>query len=124
MGGWGGGGVCISIIGKQLKSIILYNVRPAPDRKLILQIFYNNIKQKNLFVQKSISQNTNSLLCISIHAKEMPCNTANDFYTGLTTVTLKERFKQHRSVKKQFHAVHKEDIIIMVLFGSCSQMYL
>ena len=36
---------------------------------------------------------------------------ANALYIGLTTITLKERFKQHRSVKKHFQAVHKEDML-------------
>ena len=40
----------------------------------------------------------------------MRCTEADAFYIGLTTVTLKERFKQHRSVKMHFHAVHHEDI--------------
>ena len=57
-------------------------------------------------------------VCILIYKyayKKMPCTEANTFYIGFTTVTLKERVEQNRSVKKHFHAVHKEDI-------SCSEM--
>ena len=40
----------------------------------------------------------------------MSCTEANAFYIGLTTVTLNERFKQHRHVKKHFNAVYEEAI--------------
>ena len=45
----------------------------------------------------------------------MPCTEASAFYIGLTTVTLKERFKQHRYMKKYFHAIDKEDITYKVI---------
>ena len=68
----------------------------------------------------SISQNTNRLLYT---CKKMPCTEANAFYIGLTTVTLKKRFKQHRSAKKYFHTVRKEDITCsrdVSVVGICS----
>ena len=54
-----------------------------------------------------------------MHAcKKMTCTQVNTFYIGLTTVTLKKRFKQHISVKNPFHAVHKEDITCSEMLGN------
>ena len=50
----------------------------------------------------------------------MPCAEDNAFYIALTTAALKEFFEQHRSVKKQFHAVHKEDITCSVMLRNVS----
>ena len=101
---------------KNLRNIIFSNVKPAPDRKLLLQIFYKSRKLKNLFVKNNVNKPEHeSSLIYKYTCKKMPCTEADAFYIGLTTVTLKERFKQHRSVKKHFHAIHKEDI-------TCSEM--
>ena len=40
----------------------------------------------------------------------MPCTEVEACYIGLTTVTVRERFKQHASIKKHFQVVHKENI--------------
>ena len=41
---------------KNLKNIIFPNVKPAPDGKLLLQIFYKNKTLKNLFVKNKVNK--------------------------------------------------------------------
>ena len=54
-------------------------------------------------------------MCFSIEDANITFIYATAFYIGLTTVTLKERFKQHRSVKKTLSYGSQRDI-------SCSEM--
>ena len=62
---------------KNLKNIIFSNVKPAPDRKLILQIFY---KKKNLLVKNNINKSEHeSSLIYKYTCKKMPYAEANVF---------------------------------------------
>ena len=58
-----------------LKSIIFSTIKFTPDRKLILQIFYNNRKLKNLCIQNNVNkpEHESSLIYkYTIHAKRCP----------------------------------------------------
>ena len=41
---------------------------------------------------------------------QVPCNTAQYCYVGMTTTTIKERFKQHLSIKKHYRENHNINI--------------
>ena len=41
---------------KNLRSILFFNVKSAPDGKMKLQIYYKNRKLKNLFVKNNVNK--------------------------------------------------------------------
>ena len=64
---------------------------------------------KNLFItNKTNKPEHESNLVYKYSCDKMPCTEVETCYIGLTTVTVRERFKHHRSVKKKIYDVHKE----------------
>jgi hypothetical protein len=97
---------------KALHKIISENIRPAdPTVKLKLMIFYQNRKLKNVFIKNNSNPPTEEFnvvyryTCDRVHS-----NSAQACYIGHTTTTIKERMKQHASIKKHYKEEHNCNI--------------
>ena len=75
-----------------------------------LNIYYKNRKLKNIFIRNSTQNTSNHNVIYEYVCNKEPCNSAHTCYIGHTTVTIKERFKQHASVKQHFQLIHKSNI--------------
>ena len=96
---------------RNLKRIIHRNVKSSTNGKIEIHVFYRNRKLKNLFIKNNTNKpELESNLIYKYKCDKMPCTEVETCYIGLTTVTVRERFKQHRSIKKHFSDVHNEHV--------------
>ena len=96
---------------KEINKIITQNVKPNSDAKLKLFIYYKNKKLRQLFIKNNPQKSNESHHVIYKYTcDQAQCTAAHANYIGHTTTTLKERFKQHSSIKKHFQSIHKRNI--------------
>ena len=96
---------------KEINQIITQNVKPNSDAKLKLFIYYKNKKLRQLFIKNNPQKSNESHHVIYKYTcDQAQCTAAHANYIGHTTTTLKERFKQHSSIKKHFQSIHKRNI--------------
>ena len=97
---------------RNLRKTVMKHVIPTENRKIKLMIFYRNRKLRNLFIKNNpnkIEQSSN--LIYKYACNKQPCTEADIFYIGRTTVTLKERFNNHKSIKTHYKNIHHQDKI-------------
>ena len=77
------------------------------------------IKNKNTNIKTTnISDNYNVIYKYT--CDKAPCNVLHTCYIGHTTITVKERIKQHSSIKRHFTDTHKENIMGSVILPNIS----
>jgi len=95
-----------------LRRIVENNVQTKSENyKLKLNIYYRNKKLKSLFI-KNNPHKTNEIYNVvyKYTCNEVPCNEAQLCYIGHTTTTIKDRFRQHTSIKKHHREHHDSNI--------------
>jgi hypothetical protein len=100
------------IIEKELQKIIKYSVKPTvPNGNIKLLIYYKNKKLKNIFIKNNTNKTTEDFNVVYKYTcEEAPCKEAQSSYIGHTTTTIKERMKQHSSIKKHYKETHNRNI--------------
>ena len=95
-----------------LRRIIRSNVKPTSEAQRInLIIYYKNRKLKNVIIKNNPNKPTEeSNVIYKYSCNVQSCKETDEFYVGMTTVTLKERFKQHSAIKKHFEQTHMRNI--------------
>ena len=77
------------------------------SKKVELRIFYNNRKVKSLFIKNNNNKPVEDFNVVyQFNCDKAPCNEAQTCYIGHTTTTIKERTKQHSSIKKHYKERH------------------
>ena len=95
----------------EIKKILSTNLQTDNNKDLKLLIYYKNRKLKSLFIKNNPNKPSEQFHVIYQYTcDEVQCTDAQACYIGHTTVTLKERFKQHASVKKHFQSTHGRNI--------------
>ena len=90
-------------------------------QKINLIIYYKNRKLKNLIIKNNPNKPTEeSNVVYKYTCNVQSCKETNVFYVGMTTVTIKERFKQHSAIKKHFEQTHKRNITGSEMFKNVS----
>ena len=88
------------------------NVEALKDMKTKLMIYYKNRKLRNLFIRNNLNPPTEQFNVVYKYTcNQVQCTSAHITYIGHTKTTLKERFKQHSSIKKHF-----KDFILILVF--------
>ena len=95
-----------------LRRVIRNSVKATDDTKRIkLIIYYRNKKLRNLIIRNNPNKPTEDFNVVyKYECNERSCKETNAFYIGMTTVTIKERFKQHASIKKHYATTHNRNI--------------
>lgn len=98
---------------KEIQKIVHQDVVPThPNSDLKLFIYYKNKKLKSLFIKNNTNRSTEIFnvvyryQCDEVHMY----NAQNTYYIGHTTTTIKERIKQHTSIKKHHRDHHNCNI--------------
>ena len=93
---------------KRMRKIIHRDLIPThPDTKLKLRIYYKNKKLKSLFIKNNPHKPSEvSSVVYQYNCDQSTCMVDKISYIGHTTTTIKERFKQHASIKKHYLTVH------------------
>jgi len=97
---------------RELQKIIKENIRVAdPKVTLKLMIYYQNRKLKNLFVKNNSNPPTEEFNVVYRYTCDRAhSNSAQACYIGHTTTTIRERMKQHASIKKHYKEEHNCNI--------------
>jgi hypothetical protein len=98
---------------KEMQTIIHQNVKPTENnKKLKLFIYYKNKKLKHLFIRNNSNKPTASFNVVyKYHCDEVHRNNVQGAdYIGFTRTTLKDRMKQHASIKKHYKEEHERNI--------------
>jgi len=95
-----------------LRKIIENDVKPASDNyELKLNIFYRNRKLKSAFIKNNPHRSEENFNVVYKYScDQVPCNEAQLCYIGHTTTTIKDRFRQHNSIKKHYRDHHNSNI--------------
>ena len=90
------------------EKILYRDIIPThPETKLKLPIYYKNKKLKSLFIKKNPHKPSEvSSVVYQYNCGQSTCMVDKISYIGHTTTTIKERFKQHASIKKHYSTVH------------------
>ena len=74
-------------------------------------IYYRNKKLRNLFIRNNTNKPTAKFNVVYQYTCDKePCNSTQLSYIGHTTTTIKDRFKQHSSIKKHHRDAHNTNI--------------
>ena len=97
---------------KELNKIVHRDIRHHDEsKKGELRIYYNNRKVKNLFIKNNNNKPVEDYNVVyQFNYDKVPCNEAQTCYIGHTTTTIKERTKQHSSIKKHYKETHNCNI--------------
>ena len=101
---------------KILKKIINNDVKHHnQEKKIKFLIYYKNRKIKHMFIRNNITRrkedcNVDYNVIYKYSCDKVPCNATQTCYIGHTTTTVKERIKQHSSIKRHHRETHKENI--------------
>ena len=96
---------------RELKKIVYDYVTEEENKELKILIYYRNKKLKNLLIKNNMHKpNDDFNVVYKYSCDQVPCTEAQSCYIGYTTTTVKERFKQHASIKKHFRTVHNRNI--------------
>lgn len=97
---------------KELQKIIYSNVEHRnPLNRINLLIYYKNKKLKNLFIRNNNNKSTSDFNVVYRYdCDQAQCKIAHACYIGHTTTTVKERMKQHSSIKRHHKEVHQTNI--------------
>ena len=96
---------------QQMKRIISDNIKGINDNRVELYIYYKNKKVRNLFIQNNNNRTIQQHNVVYEYlCDEELCNEVHTSYIGHTTTSLKERFKQHSTIKKHYREVHNRNI--------------
>ena len=107
---------------KELQTIIKRNIKPtASSSSVNLRIYYKNKKLKDLLIKNNMNPSKEQYNVIyKYNCNEVQCTTAQAAYIGHTTTTLKERMKQHASIKKHHPEVHNQNITSSTMLAHTS----
>ena len=101
---------------KELNKIVHRDIRQHDESKKVeLRIYYDNRKVKNLFIKNNNKPVEDYNVVYQFNCDKVPCNEEKTCYIGHTTTTIKERTKQHSSIKKHYKETHNCNI-------TCSQI--
>ena len=97
---------------KEIQSLISRFTLPTDNNSIVKPtIYYKNRKLKNLLIRNNPNKPTDHFNVVYKYScQETHCNVASTDYIGHTTVTIKERFKQHASIKKHYRITHNRNI--------------
>ena len=96
---------------KSIQKAIDYNIKEKQDYTILLHIYYKNKKVKNMFVKNNQFKATEQHNVVYEYlCNEGHCSNVRNSYIGHTTTTIKERFKQHSSIKKHYRESHNRNI--------------
>lgn len=94
----------------EIKHILNSNTTAAKDNIKLL-IYYKNKKVRNLFIRNNCNTHRQEHNVVYEYVcNEEHCSAVHTSYIGHTTTTIKERFKQHTSIKKHFRDTHNKNI--------------
>ena len=95
-----------------LKRIIHKDVKHNNQgKKITFLIYYKNRIIKNLFIKNNTTIRKEDYNVIYMYScNNVPCNTTQTYDIGHTTTTVKERIKQHSTIKRQNRETHLENI--------------
>ena len=72
---------------------------------------YKNRKLKSLFIKNNLNPSEEVFNVVYKYTcNERSCKETDAFYIGRTTVTTKDRFRSHASIKKHFQASHNRNV--------------
>ena len=96
----------------QIRKIINRDVEATQENgKVNLRIYYKNRKLKNLFIKNNeLKPLEESSVVYKYICDQETCLVEQRSYIGCTTVTIKERFKQHAGIKKHYLTEHGRNI--------------
>jgi len=89
------------------------NIRTTSDQfEIRLNIYYKNKKLRNIFIKNNPHKPSAEFNVVYKYTcDQAPCTEAQQmYYVGHTTTTIKERFKQHSSIKKHYRDHHQCNI--------------
>ena len=92
---------------------VIRNCSKATDdtRRIRLIIYYRNRKLGNLIIKNNPNKPKEDFNVGYKHeCSERSCKETNTFNIGMKTVTIKEWFKQHASIKKHYATTHNRNI--------------
>ena len=97
---------------KELQTVIRRNIQPANQRSEVqLLIYYRNRKLKELFIKNNSNPSQEKYNVVYKYScDQVQCNSVHACYIGYTTTTLKDRMKQHASIKKHYREKHNQNI--------------
>ena len=74
-------------------------------------MYYKNRKVKNLFIKNNATKCKDDYNVLYMYScNKVPCNATQTCYIGHTTTSVKERIKQHSSIKRHHRETHFENI--------------
>ena len=96
---------------RELKRIINSHVKPTNDKVLQIMIYYKNKKLRNLLVKNNSNSSIQDYNVVYQYTcNQELCTSTQTCYIGHTTSTIKDRFKQHTSIKRHFRETHDRNI--------------
>ena len=96
---------------RELRTIVNKHVKPKNNNSLHLLIYYKNRKLRNLFIRNNNTSSSEEFNVVYKYAcDQAQCQAVQACYIGYTTTTIKERMKQHASIKKHHRIVHNRNI--------------
>ena len=96
----------------ELQQIFKKHIKPTSiDTTPKLIIYYKNKKLRNLFIRNSPHKTPSTHNVVYEYVcDQAPCDSVHTCYVGYTASTIKDRFKQHASIKKHFQKIHSRNI--------------
>ena len=96
---------------KELEQIVKTDITGSNNYTIKLLIYYKKNKLRNLFIKNNLNKTAVEHNVIYEYVcDEERCTDVHTSYIGHTTSTIKERFKQHSSIKKHFRQTHNKNI--------------
>jgi len=97
---------------RELKKIFSEHVLSNTEsNQTKLLIYYKNRKLSQLFIKNNPNKPSEIFNVVYKYACDVAaCKDANAYYVGYTTTTVKERFRQHASIKKHHQITHNSTI--------------
>ena len=96
---------------KEIQNIIATFTKTPNGSNIKPTIYYKNRKLKHLLIRNNPNKPSEEFNVVYKYScTETHCNVAQTDYIGHTTATIKDRFKQHASIKKHFRITHNKNI--------------